>query len=276
MAKRYGADNRHIWDPRDLESLRAYQGDGAGAGFWLHDRGGSLNAVCGFLRTLGARWYMPGDIGAVIPERRTVPLPDVDQTVRPDFALRLWLGHRTKGDDWPGLIWELRIGMDTAYETIGFGGTHGLGHVISRDAMKAAPPDNYALVNRERVTAKRGIGLPCFSSKGMEDEAVVYLRFGFDTYDEPTIPLSSPDGLRKCQCDQCGPVSVWRGGMRWAASAAGAACRSSAAKRRPFSCRRDRPAPRTEHAQGIPPLSKIQLGEAQRIQQVQAAGRRVG
>ena len=32
---------------------------------WQFDERGSLNAVCGYLRSLGVRWYLPGELGEV-------------------------------------------------------------------------------------------------------------------------------------------------------------------------------------------------------------------
>ena len=55
---------------------------------WSFDERGSFNAVCGYLRSLGVRWYLPGELGEVVPRLSTLPLPQIDETVRPDFALR--------------------------------------------------------------------------------------------------------------------------------------------------------------------------------------------
>jgi len=55
---------------------------------WSFDERGSFNAVCAFLRSLGVRWYMPGELGEVVPEMKSIPLPAVDETARPAFPLR--------------------------------------------------------------------------------------------------------------------------------------------------------------------------------------------
>jgi hypothetical protein len=41
-----------------------------GQGFWDYDERGSLNAVYAFLRSLGVRWYMPGDLGEIVPQKK--------------------------------------------------------------------------------------------------------------------------------------------------------------------------------------------------------------
>lgn len=52
---------------------------------WAQDERGSFNAVCGFLMRLGVRWYLPGELGEVLPATKTIALPKLDETVRPDF-----------------------------------------------------------------------------------------------------------------------------------------------------------------------------------------------
>ncbi len=42
---------------------------------WGFDERGSFNAVCGFLRNLGVRWYIPGELGEIVPKMDSIPLP---------------------------------------------------------------------------------------------------------------------------------------------------------------------------------------------------------
>ena len=48
---------------------------------WGLDERGSFNAVCGYLRKLGARWYLPGELGEVLPNIQTIPLSQIDENV---------------------------------------------------------------------------------------------------------------------------------------------------------------------------------------------------
>lgn len=82
MGERYGEENESWWPGGDFSS-----------GFWLDDEGGSLNAVYAYLRTLSARWYMPGELGEVVPEQQSIALPELDRTVKPDFGLRSWFWY---------------------------------------------------------------------------------------------------------------------------------------------------------------------------------------
>ena len=55
----------------------------------------TLYAACELLERLGVRWYLPGRIGEVVPERATIRLPRLNVTESPDFAMR-WIGR----DEW--------------------------------------------------------------------------------------------------------------------------------------------------------------------------------
>ena len=55
---------------------------------WQFDERGSFNAVCGYLRSLGVRWYLPGELGEVVPKMKSISLPKIDETVKPDFEVR--------------------------------------------------------------------------------------------------------------------------------------------------------------------------------------------
>ncbi|MCA1808078.1 MAG: DUF4838 domain-containing protein [Kiritimatiellia bacterium] len=178
---------------------RAYDKD---TGFWQQDEGGSLNAVYGFLYDLGVRWYMPGDLGEVVPEMTDVPMPAGAKTVHPDYRVRLWLGTGTA--PWDDMIWERRIGMNAYHETLGVGGlTHGMAAVHHSAAMQEAHPEYYALYGGQRDNVTRGTGHACFSSDGLLQEAVNYVRAVYDIFGSPCIQLSPQDGIRQCQCEQC-------------------------------------------------------------------------
>ena len=49
---------------------------------------GTLYGGYTFLYELGCRFYFPGDWGEVVPEKRTITVPDLDILSRPDFAVR--------------------------------------------------------------------------------------------------------------------------------------------------------------------------------------------
>lgn len=204
MSDRYGSDNRDIWDPNDLEYSKEYQGSGAGSGFWVQDDAGSLNAVYEFLRSLGARWYMPGPLGEIIPERESISLPVLDSTVYPDFDIRSYTWPNYSLFSFEDIIWGRRTGINSAYEVLGSTGyAHGLAAVHTRSKMKREHPEYYALIDGKRDTTHRGHGTACFTSEGLVEETIKYARFMFDHYDRPHVSIWPVDGYKHCECDSC-------------------------------------------------------------------------
>ena len=176
-------------------------------GIWDYDERGSLNAVHEFLRGLGVRWYMQGDLGEIVPKQLTIALPRVNKVVRPDFAYRQ-LGPYTPvfyGDSKEAILWRLRLGLAPGQELTGlsyFG--HGIELVHHRDEVKKAHPEYYALWGGRRATEHMGGGAPCLSSEGLFQSNVKFARAVFDIYDPPMISVMPADGyVNPCQCDLC-------------------------------------------------------------------------
>ena len=167
---------------------------------WTFDERGSYNAVCGFLRQLGVRWYMPGELGEVLPKRTSIPLPDVDRRVEPAFPVRdssIAFGvHDTRLS-----IWGMRLGMRQPH---GFGWAHGLNGVTCREEMKREHPEYYALYAGQRAVGYRSGGKQCLSSPGLLKETVAYARTLVDHYHHEVLSLQPADGYTSlCQCDLC-------------------------------------------------------------------------
>jgi len=183
-------------------------------GFEYQDENGSLNAVCEFLRGLGVRWFMPGKLGEVVPEQKSIALTAVNKTAVPDTHGRSWLWNNYSKFSFDDVLWARRIGINSPYQKLGFaGGAHGLTHVHSGEAMKKAHPEYYALLGGKRDIEHRGHGTPCFSSEGLMQETVNYCRFMFDVYGMPAVDLWPGDGLSHCGCKECQgkstPDLVW-------------------------------------------------------------------
>ncbi len=204
-----------FWNPKDFsDQMTARYGDdfsalwkgepGMPSGFWNHDEGGSLNAAYGLLRSLGVRWFMPGELGEVVPAKATISVGPLNETVKPDYPVRNWNWYNFSGFDYDDIIWARRLGMNSCNELLGPNtGPHGLVHVLSEPAMQKAHPEYYALIGGKRDTAHRERGTPCFSSGGLEAETVRYIRFMFDSYGLPGTDIWPVDGLRLCQCEKC-------------------------------------------------------------------------
>ncbi|MCK5844720.1 MAG: DUF4838 domain-containing protein, partial [Victivallales bacterium] len=174
---------------------------------WASDARGSFNAVCGFLRKLGVRWYFPGEIGEIVPEKQNISIPKVNKTVHPDFAFRnLYFYyvdfHRGSREE---VLWQMRLGLNDGKETIGIGSGfgHGLQNVLVRDK---SDPTRFAIFDGKRnVKPPKGVGMPCLSSGSLFKATLKYARVVFDTYpDQRMIDIGPPDGYGSlCQCPLC-------------------------------------------------------------------------
>lgn len=169
---------------------------------WAYDGKGSLNAVYGFLRQLGVRWYMPGELGEIVPKMASIELPSVDKTVTPDMKIRTISFMRYGNGDriLPEIIWSIRQGMNYP---MGYRSYHGMVPVTRPEETRRLHPEYYALYNGKR-DIESGTPNPCLSSEGLFRENVEYLRFAFDLYDVPALAVWPDDGFTAiCQCPKC-------------------------------------------------------------------------
>ncbi|MGE0606465.1 MAG: DUF4838 domain-containing protein [Pirellulales bacterium] len=188
---------------------------------WARDGRGSLNAVHEFLRMQGVRWYLPGELGEVIPQSPNLELPQIDKTVRPDFAIRFpyqygrMFAHAACTRD--EALWQLRMGWSQAAEVIGdfgMGLAHGMNALYERPEVRAAHPEYYLLANGRRDELKVGESRPCLSCPGLFQNNLKYARTMFDLIDAPLVSLMPQDGYGiLCECDLChGKGDLARGG----------------------------------------------------------------
>lgn len=210
MAERYGADNAHVYNPdNSLSWDRDYYAEGGRTGYWMHDTGGSLNAVYGYLRSLGMRFYMPGELGEVAPSIATIPLTPMRITEKPDFAMRSFFWYNYSMFPFEHTLWSRQLGMNNGNDVLGeIGHAHGLVKVHGRKEMQEQHPEYYALYGSVRDTDHRGHGTACHSSEGLIKEAIAFGRFMFDVYDQPHISLFPSDGFKICGCELCSGKSA--------------------------------------------------------------------
>jgi hypothetical protein len=175
--------------------------------FWAFDDRGTLHAVYAFLENLGVRWYMPGELGEIVPEMRDIALPAVNASVRPDYSVRRlnWFqAHRPVSAE--DALWRLRLRLHPGHDVLGITQqVHGMKYVHRRAEMKAAAPELYALRDGERMTGHKDSGSPCLSSEELFDKHVAYARAVFDHFGEPILSIDLVDGFggEPCQCEDC-------------------------------------------------------------------------
>ena len=179
---------------------------------WQFDERGSFNAVCGFLRSLGVRWYLPGELGEVVPTMKSIPLPKIDENVKPDFEVRQFSVRFSTADD-EVMRWAMRLAIRHPY---GLMIAHGMHTMTHPDILKTQHPDWFALYGgkRDTQTGKR-LNHLCYSNKELFDATVKWARAQFDVYDYETVSIMPPDAYGSiCQCELCEGKQVDEMGAR--------------------------------------------------------------
>ena len=196
LHKHYSGPNSLFGTPRE----RATDDDG-NVHVWTYDERGSFNAVCGFLRSLGVRWYMPGEIGEIVPKSKSIAIPKIDQTIQPDFPMRI-LNFRAAVYGHDVMMWGFRLGVRQPY---GRQAAHGLHGMTDNDRTLKNHPDWFALYggrrhNRPNVKNNQ----LCYSNEGLFREAVEFARVQLDHFDMDVVSIMPPDGYTAiCQCEKC-------------------------------------------------------------------------
>lgn len=180
--------------------------------FWNHDERGSYNAVCGFLRGLGVRWYLPGDLGEVLPETRSIVLPDIDETTTPDFPIRQFNVRFATADD-ETTRWFMRLGIRQPY---GLMIAHGMHTMTHTDEIRTRHPEWFALYGGKRDNAAgERLNHLCYSNEELFEHTVRWTRAQFDIYDFATVSIMPPDAyIAICQDELCQGKDVPEMGAR--------------------------------------------------------------
>ncbi|MEM9196174.1 MAG: DUF4838 domain-containing protein, partial [Myxococcota bacterium] len=168
---------------------------------WTYDHRGSLNAVYAFLRDLGVRWYMPGELGEIVPTNANIALPEVDRTVIPEFEIRSISRPLLNSNELDDAMWYLRIGANHQYAVL----HHGQRHITEHPEQREKNPDYYSMLPDGTRDTQRKTATACLSSEGFFNEMVAFCRLMFDHYEVPYVSVMPHDGFQHCQCERCLP-----------------------------------------------------------------------
>lgn len=165
------------------------------------DGAGIRYAAYTFLEKLGVRWFMPGELGEVVPRKRTVSVGAVQEIQSPDFIERkLWMG-------WSDRPPKVRQEYNLWCEHNKLGGPdlsigHNLANIIPPSRYFAEHPEYFPLIDGKRTVS--GDWQPCTSNPDVvriASEAAI--RF-FDQHPGAVcFSLSPNDGYGWCMCDKC-------------------------------------------------------------------------
>jgi predicted negative regulator of RcsB-dependent stress response len=195
----FGVPNGGMYKNRERMPKELAKEDGEY--LWAFDERGSYNAVCGFLRSLGMRWYLPGELGEVVPKMASIPLPKINETAEPDFEVRHFSVRFGTADD-EVTRWAMRLGIRQTY---GLMIAHGMHTMTHPDALKMQHPEWFALYGGKRDTqiGKR-LNHLCYSNEDLFDATVEWARAQFDVYDYEAVSIMPPDAYGSiCQCELC-------------------------------------------------------------------------
>ena len=143
-------------------------------------------AIYEILDRLGCRWYMPSDMGEVIPQMETIRLPKMDLSHKP-FTVRrdIWYADRD---------FKRRNRLGGIY----YWSAHALESWITEE-QRDAHPDWNAEIRGKRVTRGRICWANPEVAKAVAENIVQRLGKKYTS----CVSLSPGDGMTFCQCAKC-------------------------------------------------------------------------
>jgi hypothetical protein len=159
---------------------------------------GVQHGVTTLLQTLGCRWYFPGKVWEVVPERKTISGSwDTRQTPSFPRQRKIWYGFGASPSCAADLQeWERhnRMGVPNPV-TIGHSW-----HGLDPKTDFAKHPDWFAEVKGKRQPSK-----PCYSHPEVIERAIQF-SLAQAAKGVPMISMTPPDGLGFCECERCRAV----------------------------------------------------------------------
>ncbi len=152
-----------------------------------------------FLETLGCGWYTPGDVGEVIPARKTIVIPDnLDRSeVSNSINRRFWYGGKN-GVGAPTAAWLRRLNGDFQCGSW----SHAYSHLIPKDVLKAHP--EYGSLNRGQRTAKQ----LCTTNPEVVRIAADTLMKTMEKSPLLVLAAGPNDGGGLCECAECAKLDT--------------------------------------------------------------------
>lgn len=163
---------------------------------------GTRYAATEFLHRLGVRWFLPGQLGEVVPKMATLSVGPMRVVQRPDFPLRNFWEHARDRMGTECEEWKIHNKMNPRATNAAFGvpGDGSVQQFLPKDQF-AAHPDWFALQRDGTRTNSH----PCTTSEGMirhfVDRIKAEARAG-----KPFSAFAPDDGLPRCWCDRCAKI----------------------------------------------------------------------
>ncbi|HVF10839.1 MAG TPA: DUF4838 domain-containing protein, partial [Abditibacteriaceae bacterium] len=153
---------------------------------------GTYYGVIELLEQQGVRWFMPGDLGEVVPSLKTIEVKEQTTIQAPSFPSR-WF-------QMPNKEWQERLRCGGT----AFAGGHGIKappYALNKKTGKYEPEENaeyYSLVKGQRVPRQHCVSNP---------KLIEYVANGIIAARQkgrgPVTPLGPNDGAGFCECPNC-------------------------------------------------------------------------
>lgn len=153
---------------------------------------GTYYGAIELLEQQGVRWFMPGDLGTVVPQSKTIEVKVQSTVQSPSFPSR-WF-------QMPDRDWQMRLRCGGAV----FGGGHGIPappYKLDKKTGEYEPKENaefYSLIKGKRVPRQHCVSNPKLIEY-VANNILVRRRKGAG----PVIALGPNDGSGFCECDRC-------------------------------------------------------------------------
>lgn len=150
---------------------------------------GTLFGVYDLLEQLGVRWYMPGELGRVIPKMATVTVAAQRNIQVPSFDQRT-LQHVDSG------LWNRRMRLGGEQRSTG---AHGIKPFLPNSPLFAQHPEYFGLVDGQRRARQA-----CLSNPEVLKLAVEEIRKELQANPgQKYVGLGPNDGGGHCECANC-------------------------------------------------------------------------
>ena len=149
-------------------------------------------AIYELLDELGCRWYMPGDLGEVVPRHETIALAERDVTLAPRTAARnVWYA-----DD----AYRRRNRLGGFPYTAG----HALEGYVSKEQLEQHPDWNAEFAGK-RALHRCDVGYRlCWANAEVSDAVADTIIANLDKNPAtPCVSISPGDGVDFCECAKC-------------------------------------------------------------------------
>lgn len=169
---------------------------------------GTQQGVYEFLRSqAGIRWYMPGELGEIVPERERLEIPPLDLSKHPAYQQRYaYFCFFSSSDE--DALWFKRVGYGTPFPVEV---SHSFGRLFLK--YKDDHPEYFALIDGQRdftnLSSVMGPGNLNMANPDVVERAITDISAYFDQHPNVKIfGLCPPDGMRRISEDPASQAMI--------------------------------------------------------------------